>query len=75
NTEPDPNDPNLPEIAPGISPDDPLTWPEGWPGNIWPSTPDDPVDPNEPTEAPEEPTESVEPTEGPEDTTEAPPAD
>jgi len=77
NTEPDLTDPNLPEIAPGISPDDPTTWPDGWPENIWPGIPDDPFDPDEPpTEHPEEPTESVDPPpeEPEEETTEAPPS-
>ena len=37
--EPDLNDPDLPELDPSISPDDPLTWPEGWPGNLIPTTP------------------------------------
>ena len=74
NTAPDPEDPNMPELDPSIDIEDPLSWPEGWPNNLWPGwggeepvEPDVPVNPEHPTEAPppvtEPSTEATEPTE------------
>ena len=64
----------MPELDPSIDIEDPLSWPEGWPNNLWPGwggeepvEPDVPVNPEHPTEAPppvkEPSTEATEPTE------------